>query len=544
MKKRSNLPGLMAFLTLSVITNLVLIAPAFAADVPPGVKLAAKQELTLNNGGEVSSLDPHKMAAEPAFELGKDLFEGLVSQDKKGRLTPGMALRWETSNENKTHTFYLRKDAKWSNGDPITAHDFVFSFQRIMTPATASPYGWFAEIPQIKNSSAILKGEKKPETLGVKALDDYTLEFTLEESVPYFSKLLSHPVMSPVHKATVEKFGESWTRPENMVCNGPFKLVKWSVNEKMVLAKNKNYWNADKVVLEKLTWLPIGDPNVALKRYQAGEIDVIQSIPTEQMARLEKARPNEFSKEHPNLHSVFYYLNTTMAPTDDIRVRKALAYAIDREILTKHVTGNGELPHFGLTPPNVDGFDPKVPEYASMSQSSREDEARKLLKEAGYDKGNPLKFTMVIPSFKKDQKYSLALMGMWKKVLGAKIQMTKLEPKVFYATKDGYNVFRGGWVADYNEASSFLDLFVSTHGYNRAHFKKEAYDKLLASAKTSKDPTANYLRAEEILVTEFPIVPLYRPGYAKVLIKPNVGGYEMTNPERNYYRRDVYIIAK
>lgn len=516
--------------------------PASAVVIPEGVKLAAKQEITLNNSTEVTSVDPAKMGAEPAFNIGKDLFDGLVSQDDKGRIIPAIATHWEATDGNRTYTFHLRDDARWSNGDPITADDFVYSFRRLMAPATASPYGWFADIARIKNGSKVLAGEMAPENLGVEAADKLTLRFTLDEPIPFFVKMLSHPVMFPVHQATVEKHGDAWTRPDNIVSNGPFKMQQWAVNEKMVLVKNDHYWNADEVVLEKVTFLPVSDPSVALKRYLAGEIDVLRKLPTAQLKRLRKEYPQELSKIAPSLQSTYYSLNTKEGPTADIRVRQALAYAINRSIITRAVTANGELPMYGLTPPQIDGFDPKIPAYASMTQQDREKEAKRLIKEAGYGPGKPLELKMVIPSYKDDQKVALALSNMWKSVLQAKVSVEKLEPKVFYATKKGYHIYRGGWVADYNEASTFLDIF-SSDGNGPSQYLNAKYDDLLRKAKTGDNSSQRYQQAEAMLSYDFPLVPLYRPGYQDSLKKPYVGGYNFTNPEQNYYRRDVYIKA-
>lgn len=524
------------------IASVAQISPAAAVQIPDGVKLAEKQEITLNNSTEVTSIDPAKMGAEPAFNIGKDLFDGLVSQDQQGRIIPALATHWEATDGNKTYTFFLQQNARWSNGDPITAQDFVYSFRRLMAPSTASPYGWFADIARIQNGSEILKGTLPPEQLGVEALDDHTLRFTLAEPIPFFVKMLSHPVMFPVHQATVEKHGDAWTRPGNIVSNGPFKLKDWAVNEKMVLVKNDQYWNADEVVLEKVTFLPISDPSVALKRYMAGEIDVLRKLPTSQLKKLRREHASELSKIEPSLQSTYYSLNTKEGPTADVRVRQALAYAVNRGIITRSVTGNGEIPMFGLTPPQIDGFKPDIPEYASMSQQEREEQAQRLIKEAGYGPGNPLELKMVIPSYKDDQKVALALSSMWKGVLKAKVSVEKLEPKVFYATKKGYHIYRGGWVADYNEASTFLDIF-STDGSGPSQYLNADYDNLLRKAKTGDQSAKRYQQAEAMLSSDFPLVPLYRPGYQDSLKKAHVGGYNFTNPEQNYYRRDVYIKA-
>ncbi|MFB9886722.1 peptide ABC transporter substrate-binding protein [Balneatrix alpica] len=501
---------------------------------------AMPQQLTLNNGAEVSSLDPHKLAAEPDFNIGKDLFDGLVSQDADGKIIPALAISWQSFDDNTRYVFKLRPDAKWSNGDPITAADFVYSFQRLLDPATASPYSWFAAIPRIKNSQAILEGKLPATELGVRAPDPLTLEVTLEAPVPFFVKLLSHPVMFPVHPASIAAHGDGWTAPGKLVSNGPFMLSSWDVNEKIVLVKNPNYWNAAEVKLEQLTFLPIGDAAVALKRYLAGELDVLMSIPSEQLKKMQAERPQELIEIAPSLHSSYYELNTQLPPTDDVRVRKALAYAINRDALTQYVTANGELASYSLLPPQIDGFAGGQPAYAALTQAERESLAKQLISEAGYSADKPLKFSMVIPSFKGDQKVALALVNMWQQVLGAEVEVTKLEPKVFYATKSGYHVYRGGWVADYNEPSTFLDVFGAT-GSNKSGYANPSYQSLLDQAKTAQDPSQLYQQAEAMLTEDFPLIPLYRAGYQLGLKKPEVRGYSLSNPEQNYYRRDVYL---
>ena len=354
-------------LLLASMMSPILATSSYAAPYPAGVTLDETQEITLNNGAEVTSIDPAKQAAEPAFNLGRDLFEGLVIQDKQGKTIPGVAESWSVNDNNTVYTFHLR-DAKWSNGETVTAQDFVYSWQRLLNPSTASPYAWFAAIPNIENSQAIMKGEAQPESLGVKALDEKTFQVTLEEPIPFFTKLLSHPVLAPVHKETVEKHGNRWTQPEHIVTNGAFTVSEWKVNEKMVMAKNPHYWDASNVVLEKVTWLPIGDANVVLNRYLAGEIDQAVSIPAAQKKKLIQQRPQEVANTSASLGSTFYYLNTQQGPTKDVRVRKALSYAIDRQLLTSAILRNGGVPMYTLVPPQTDGFQSHTPEFATWNR--------------------------------------------------------------------------------------------------------------------------------------------------------------------------------
>ncbi|UTV30908.1 peptide ABC transporter substrate-binding protein [Photobacterium atrarenae] len=523
------------------IASLITL-PAAAMPYPAGTQLAEKQEITLNNGAEVTSIDPAKQAAEPAFNLGRDLFEGLTTQDKQGQTVPGVATHWDVNANNTVYTFHLR-DSKWSNGEPVTAHDFVYSWQRLLDPKTASPYAWFAAIPGIKNADAIMNGEAAPSSLGVRALDDHTFEVTLEEPIPFFIKLLSHPVMAPVHQATVEQYGSAWTQPEHIVTNGAFTVSAWKVNEKMVMVKNPHYWNADAVVLNQITWLPIGDANVSLNRFLAGELDEALSIPAAQKNRILKQFPTKVATTSASLGSIFYYLNTQSGPTQDLRVRQALSYAIDRNIMTQAIVKNGGVPMYTLVPPQTDNFDSFTPAYATWTQQVRNQKAKALLAEAGYSKANPLKLTFTVPTFSQDVKMATAMAGMWKSVLGAQVEIKQLEPKVFYALKDPGNISRGGWTADYNEASTWLDIFVSNGEFNDSRYQNPQYDALMRQSKTLSDPSAQYRQAEQLLIQDMAIIPMYRRGGDKYLLQPYIGGYERTNPEAAYYRKNVYVKA-
>lgn len=337
-----------------------------AAVVPAGVKLAVKQELVRGNGSEVASLDPQKVDGLPEAMVIRDLLEGLVNQDADGNTIPGVAERWETK-DNKTFTFYLRKDAKWSNGDPVTAHDFVYSFERLVDPLTASPYAWYLEMSSMLNAADIVNGKKDKSTLGVKAIDDYTFQVQLEHAVPYFVMMMGHTSMKPVHKETVEKYGDQWTKPEHFVGNGAFVVNKWVVNERLVLTPNKQYWDNAHTVLTKVTYLPIENQVAEMNRFFSGEIDMTYEISNEHYRNLVKKHPEEV-KTKGILGTYYYQFNTHKKPFDDVRVRKAVSYAIDRDIITKAILGQGQKPAYFLTPEIVAGFNPELPEYAKWTQ--------------------------------------------------------------------------------------------------------------------------------------------------------------------------------
>lgn len=514
-----------------------------AADVPAGVKLADIQELVRGGGAEPATLDPQKVEGTPGAHRTRDLFEGLYSLDGEGNQIPGVAKSYTTNADNTVYTFNLREDAKWSNGETVTAHDFVFGFQRAVDPVTASAYAWFIEIPSIVNASKIINNEADVSALGVRAVDDHTFEVTLERPVPYFVKMTSHQTMFPAPKKVIEKYGSDWIKPGNMVGNGAYTLESWVVNEKMVMVRNDNYWNNDKTVIDQVTFLPIESENAELKRFQSGEIDLTDTLPTDHFKRLKKEVPDEVIVT-PQLGTYYYQFNTKVEPYDNPDVRKALSYAINRDVITKYVTGTGEKPAYTFTPEIVNGFDPATPAYANMSQKERENEARRLLQSAGYDKNNPLAFNLLYNTSEGHKRIAIAIASMWKKTLSVEVTLENQEWKTYLETRKAgdFQVARAGWIGDYNEASTMLDLLTSTHGNNDGKYSNAEYDRLLSEAKTMKNPASNYNRAEEIAIGEdMAVAPIYQYT-TKRMKKTYIGGYQ-PNPEDVIYSRDMFIIA-
>ncbi|ANS85079.1 Periplasmic murein peptide-binding protein [Vibrio scophthalmi] len=517
---------------------------SIAADVPAGTKLAQVQELVRGNGTEVATIDPHKSQGVPESHVIADLLEGLVGQDANGNIIPGVADSWETT-DNKTFTFHLRKDAKWSNGDPVTAHDFVYSFQRSVDPMTASPYSWYMEYTKMKNAKDIIAGKADKSTLGVKALDDQTLVVELDSAVPYFVMMMGHTTTKPVHKATVEKFGDQWTKPENFVGNGAFVVDKWVVNERLVLKRNEQYWDNDKTVLNQVTFLPIENQVTEMNRFLSGEIDFTNELPLEHFKRLSKEHPESVSVVG-NLCTYYYLFNTKKAPFDDVRVRQAVSYTIDRNIVANAIMGQGQKPAYFLTPEITAGFEPEMPAYGQMSQQERNAEAKRLLEEAGYGKDNPLKFTLLYNTSENHKKVAIALGSMWKKSLGLNVTLENQEWKTYLSTKDSGNfeIARAGWCGDYNEASSFLTLMKSGNTTGGIHYDSKAYDDLMERAITStseEERKALYSEAEKLMAKDMPIAPIYQ--YVKSrLLSPKVGGFPANNPEEKIYSKDLYII--
>ncbi|HEB4089901.1 TPA: oligopeptide ABC transporter substrate-binding protein OppA [Enterobacter cloacae] len=528
-----------------ILTALIAGNAATAADVPAGVQLAEKQTLVRNNGAEVQSLDPHKIEGVPESNVNRDLFEGLLVTDVEGHPAPGVAEKWENK-DFKVWTFHLRKDAKWSDGTPVTAEDFVYSWQRLANPNTASPYASYLQYGHIANIDDIIAGKKPVTDLGVKAIDANTFEVTLSEPVPYFYKLLVHPSVSPVPKSAVEKFGEKWTQPANIVTNGAYKLKDWVVNERMVLERNPQYWDNAKTVINQVTYLPISSEVTDVNRYRSGEIDMTyNNMPIELFQKLKKEIPKEVHVD-PYLCTYYYEINNQKAPFTDVRVRTALKLALDRDIIVNKVKNQGDLPAYSYTPPYTDGMKLVEPEWFKWSQEKRNEEAKKLLAEAGYTADKPLTFNLLYNTSDLHKKLAIAVASIWKKNLGANVKLENQEWKTFLDTRHQgtFDVARAGWCADYNEPTSFLNTMLSDSSNNTAHYKSPAFDKLIAETLQVTDDAKRadlYAKAEQQLDKDSAIVPVYYYVNAR-LVKPWVGGYTGKDPLDNISVKNLYII--
>lgn len=519
---------------------------AMAATVPAGVDLAAKQELVKGNGDEVQSLDPHKIEGVPESNVSRDLLEGLVISDTQGHPIPGVAESWENK-DGKVWTFHLRKNAKWSNGEPVTAQDFVYSWQRLADPKTASPYASYLQYGHLENIDDIIAGKKSPDTLGVQALDANTLQVTLSEAVPYFFKLLIHPSMSPVYKPAVDKFGEKWTQPENWVGNGAFKLQAHVINERIVVVRNPDYWDNANTKLDKVTFLPISSEVSDVNRYFSndGSDMTYNNMPIELFKKLQRDNPKELHVD-PYLCTYYYEINNQKAPFTDPRVREALKLGLDRDIMVNKVLAQGQLPAYSYTPPATDGANLTKPEWFSWSQDKRNAEAKKLLAEAGYTADKPLTFELLYNTSDLHKKLAIAASSIWKKNLGVNIKLNNQEWKTFLDTRHqgNFDVSRAAWCADYNEPSSFLNTMISDSSSNTAHYKSAAFDKVMAdSAKASDEKSRSdlYAKAEQILDKDSAIVPVYYYVNAR-LVKTYVGGYTGKDALDNVYDKNLYII--
>jgi len=526
---------------------LVFASNIYAAKHPlTGETLAVDQTFTYWALDEHSSIDPQIVEDVSGSDIIRDLFEGLLNQDADGNLVPGVAESWSSNDSKDIYTFNLRKNAKWSNGDPLTAHDFVYAWQRAVDPATASPYSWFMDIMSIKNGGEAISGDVPPSELGVKALDDHTFQVELTASLPYFAAMTTHATTFPTHKETIEKHGTDWTKPGNMVSNGAYVLTEHVINERLVRERNPMYWNNKDTILEKVITLVIPDENQGLTRYLAGELDK-GPVPSGQFKKLKVEYPDQ-ATSFPRLCNYYYTFNLSDSGIEafqDVRVRKAMAYAIDRNVITEDILQAGQIPAYTFTPGATAGFDVPSVAFSKMTQAERDAKAVELMEEAGYGKDNPLSFTMIYNTSEGHKKIATVMSQMWKQKLGINATMENTEWKTFLdiRSKQDFEIARGAWCGDYNEASTFLDLLTTPSGYNDGKYSNVAVDQLMEEAKTLSDASSNYTTVERILASEMPIIPIYH--YAGVfMLNTQLKGWPYDNVEQNWYSRNLYKIAK
>ena len=506
--------------------------------------LAATQVLNRDNGEEPQTLDPHLAEGLPSAHVLRDLFEGLTSESPEGRIIPGAAIRWNISRDGKTYTFYLRRDAHWSNGDPVTSEDFVYSLRRSADPATASKYA--AVLLPIENAAEVLNGDLPPSALGVSAMDEFTLQIRMKGPTPYFLALLNHPSTYPVHRGSLETHGSAFSRPGNLVSNGAYTLADWVIRSRIELVKNPNYWDAGNVTIDKVVYYPFEDQSTALKRFRAGKLDWTSEVPNNQFKWLQQHYPDELVIS-PWLGSYFFGFNLEREPfVANPELRLALVLALDRDLLTQKVTQFGELPSYTLVPPGIMDYISPVPDWAEWTQAEREAEARRLYAEAGYSEEHPLKFEIRYTAGENNKKMALAAASLWKQVLGVQATLLNEENRVFLQNRDQKiltQVFQSGWISDYADPYSFLNLFRSGGGRNYYGYNNSLYDALLDEIAAERIPSRRRLlmyETERLLLTDVPFVPLYTY-VTKRMVNPLLKGWQ-SNVMDHHYSKDMYFL--
>ncbi len=519
---------------------------AFAAKVPPGTVLAKEQIFIRAEPAEHQTLDPTLSEDVAGSKIIRDVFETLYVLDKNGATVPGVALRHEVSDDNLVYTLHLRRNAKWSDGNPVTAHDFVYAWQRIANPEMAAEYSWFLELMSVKNASEIIAGEKPVDALGVKALDDYTLVVHLEKPVPYFYKMLANFSTSPLPRWAIEKHGDKWIEPENLVSNGAYVRTEYVYNERTVLERNKYYWDNENTILDKVVVLIIGNQVQALTRWKAGEVDLIHT-PVGQYQNLKDQFKDQVIST-PRLCSYYLIYNLSDSGQEaykDVRVRKALSYAIDRKVITEQVLKGGESPAYSIVHYLTDGFTPTPTKFSTLSQKELDEKAKQLLTEAGYGKGGKtLNIEYFYNTNESHQKVALVVGQMWKQKLGVETTFQNQEWTTYLDNRGNqrFDIARHGWCGDYNEASTFLDILDTKSSYNDGKYSSARVDELLSQAKSLKDPSKLYSEVEKIVAEEMAVIPIY--SYVTNIMLKNIGGYPTNNVMGRFYSKNLYRIKE
>ncbi len=482
------------------------------------------------NSADPETLDVHKTSTVYEAHVLRDLFEGLVIHNSKAEIVPGVAESWTSSADGLRHTFKLRSTAKWSNGEPVAAADFVFAFRRIMNPDTGAKYAKI--LYAIKGAEAANKGSAKVEDMGVRALDARTLEITLERPTPYFLELLSHQTALPLHPGTVAKHGNDFVKPENWVSNGPFVLKEFVPGSHIKTAKNPAFHDAANVTIDGVMFYPTKDTAAAIRRFEAGELHSNDDIPADQIKAL-KVKFGERIRLAPFLGTYYLALNTTKAPFNDVRVRQALSMAIDREFLADQIWGNTMVAGYSFVPPGIGNYgDPAYASYKEMSPIDREAQAKALLKEAGFGLGQkPLKIEIRFNMTDNNRATVVAIAEQWKQ-LGIETSQIHTDAKTHFAhLRDGgdFDVARAGWIGDYSDPQNFLFLVESDAvGLNYAKYKNLDYDDLMRKAATETDLKARakvLFTAEQIFMRDLPYIPVLYYG-SKNIVSPKLKGWE------------------
>lgn len=499
-----------------------------------------EQILFLGNGTEPKSLDPHIVTGVTEHNVMAALLEGLVSEDPTDlHPVPGVAARWEISDDGLTYTFHLRATARWSNGDPVTAEDFAYSYRRMLTPELAAEYAYM--LYPLRNARAYNTGAISDFTeVGVEVTDERTLILKLGNPTPYFLELLNHFSWWPVHPPTIEKFGglgqrdTPWTRPGNFVGNGPFLLSAWEINRRILVRKSPTYWDADHVKLAAVEFLPIDSADTEERAFRDGDIHVSSTVPLHRIDYYRRKHPDRIRFD-TYLGTYFYRFNVTEPPLSDKRVRKALSMVINREALTQFVLKAGQRPAYHFTPPNTSG-------YTSQARLGRgADEAKRLMAEAGYPDGHGFPVLELLYNTSEAHRVlAEAIQQMWKQALNIDVKLANQEWKVYLDSvkRLDYRIARAAWIGDYNDPNTFLDMWVSNGGNNRTGWVNEEYDRLILEAGRTADSSARvelFDRAEAILMDELPIAPIYF--YVRsMLIRPSVQNWCPTILDHHPYK--------
>jgi oligopeptide transport system substrate-binding protein len=531
-----------SILTLSLIFALIGGCGDYENNVYQGNRDGV---LHVGNGTEPQSLDPHIATGVPEHHIISAVMEGLVAKDRKTLMPkPGVAESWTISDDLTVYTFKLRRNARWSNGDAHTAHDYAWSWWRALQPALGNQYAYM--LFPIDNAQQYYEGDISDfDQVGVKALDDYTLQVTLGNPTPYFLQLLDHYSLYPVHQATILKFGDAdergtrWTYEDNLVGNGPFQLSEWKINRRIEVQKNGYYWDVDNVRLNNIIFYPTDNVTTEERMFRAGQLHITSSIPADKIQTYKDA--NDLSlRIAPYLGTYFFRININTPHLSDKRVRRALGMAIDREKLTKNILKGGQIPAYAITPPGTVGY------YADTDLTFDPSAARTLLAEAGYPDGANFPVTEILYNTNEaHRKVAVAIQQMWRENLNLDLELLNQEWKVYLQTESSgnYQISRAGWIGDYVDPNNFLDMFLCDGGNNRTGWCNPEYDNLIlevAPTMTShEERLAIFAKAEKMLLDDMPILPIYTYT-SNYLINSAVKNYDSNLMNHSVYK-DIFL---
>lgn len=485
--------------------------------------------LNIGNGAEPLSLDPHKASGNWENRIIGEMFIGLTTEDAKGAPAPGMAERWETSPDGLTWTFYLRA-AQWSDGVPCTAYDFEFAFRRILSPETIAEYAQVTYA--ILNAQKAKTGEVPVEQIGVRAIDERTLEMRLEHPAPYLPGLLKHYTHYPLPRHVVQRFGDAWIKPQNVQVNGPFRLEKWWSNYLVRLVKNPRFFDARNVAFNELYFYPTNNDDAAARRVMSGELGWSTNFSGKKVAYYEKALPG-FVRVAPYMQVQYFSLNTRKPPFNDVRVRQALSMAIDRDFMSKQIWQAGYQPAWSFVPPGVAGYPGGARlAFAETPLAERRRQARALLEAAGYGPDKPLKFTFSHRNTQDNPNIAVVAQSDWRSIAPwVSVELSGVESQIHYANlrAGNFEAGDGAWIADYNDAYTFLFLLETRTGpQNYPGYSSPRYDSLMEASVGEPDGAVRAARmaeAEQLMLDDCPIIPVGF-GASKNLIDPRIGGFE------------------
>ncbi|MFL2840355.1 MAG: peptide ABC transporter substrate-binding protein [Pseudohongiellaceae bacterium] len=530
-----------------LLSSLFLIACGGGSDFSRVDQGTIDGVLHFGNGAEPQTVDPHIATGVPEHHIITALFEGLTTKNPYTlEPEPGVAENWDISADGITYKFHLRQNATWSNGDLITAEDFRWSWERALTPELASEYSYMYY--PILNAEAFTTGEIDDfSEVGIKVIDDYTLEVQLRAPTPYFLQLLDHYSTYPIHRETVETFGSytdrlsRWPREGNIVSNGPFEMTEWMINSHIRVEKRTNYWDAEVVNLNAIVFYPTENQTTEERMFRDGLIHRTEDVPLDKVpVYLEENSNNIFIA--PYLSSYFYMINTTKAPLDDVRVRRALAMSVDRELLNETVLEDIMSPAYFLTPPGTVGYQPPVTFHYDPAQ------AKTLLAEAGYPNGEGFPFFEILYNTQENhRRIAIAIQEMWRGTLNIDVGIINQEWQVYLESIDNlnYDIARRGWVGDYVDPNTYLDMFITDGGNNRTGFSNTRYDEIMLNEAPLKlnneERFALYVEAETILMENMPIIPIYIY-QTKNLKHPDMKGVP-SNIMDHYNWKYVYLEA-